>query len=133
MFDYLAKFSKISKTFSRKLIILALHSIDPYKNGKTYIYICVCVCVSNLIFSISPVCVCVCVCVCVLLSHVWLFATPWTVACQASLSMEFSRQEHWSGLPFPFPQKPSNFWLIHFSSLICIFPIFLCKFYFPHS
>ena len=31
------------------------------------------------------------------------FATPWTVACQASLSMEFSRQEYWSGLPFPFP------------------------------
>ena len=28
------------------------------------------------------------------------FATPWTVA-QASLSMEFSRQEYWSGLPFP--------------------------------
>ena len=30
-------------------------------------------------------------------------ATPWTVACQAPLSMEFSRQEYWSGLPFPFP------------------------------
>ena len=37
------------------------------------------------------------------LSHVWLFATPWTVACQAPLSMEFPRQEYWSGLPFPFP------------------------------
>ena len=45
--------------------------------------------------------VCVCVCVCQLLSHVQLFATPWTIACQASLSMEFSRQEYWSGLPFP--------------------------------
>ena len=30
-------------------------------------------------------------------------ATPWTVACQAPLSMGFSRQEHWSGLPFPSP------------------------------
>ena len=30
-------------------------------------------------------------------------ATPWTIACQAPLSMEFSRQEHWSGLPFPPP------------------------------
>ena len=30
------------------------------------------------------------------LSHVWYFATPWTVACQAPLSMEFSRQEYWS-------------------------------------
>ena len=32
-----------------------------------------------------------------------LFATPWTVAHQAPLSMEFSRQEYWSGLPFPSP------------------------------
>ena len=31
----------------------------------------------------------------------WLFVTPWTVALQAPLSMEFSRQEYWSGLPFP--------------------------------
>ena len=30
-------------------------------------------------------------------------ATSWTVACQAPLSMEFSRQEYWSGLPFPPP------------------------------
>jgi len=37
------------------------------------------------------------------LSHVKLFATPWTVAYQAPLSMEFSRQEYWSGLPFPSP------------------------------
>ena len=37
------------------------------------------------------------------LSHVWLFATPWTVAHQAPLSMEFSRQEYWIGLPFPPP------------------------------
>ena len=37
------------------------------------------------------------------LSHVQLFVTPWTVACHAPLSMEFSRQECWSGLPFPPP------------------------------
>ena len=37
------------------------------------------------------------------LSHVWLFAIPWTVVYQASLSMGFSRQEYWSGLPFPSP------------------------------
>ena len=36
-----------------------------------------------------------------LLSRVRLFATPWGVACQAPLSVEFSRQEYWSGLPFP--------------------------------
>ena len=38
-----------------------------------------------------------------LLSCVRLFATPWTVAYQASLSMGFSRQEYWSGLPLPSP------------------------------
>ena len=38
------------------------------------------------------------------LSCVRLFATPWTVAHQAPPSMEFSRQEYWSGLPFPSPQ-----------------------------
>ena len=37
------------------------------------------------------------------LSHFWLFETPWTVAHQAPLSMEFSKQEYCSGLPFPSP------------------------------
>ena len=37
------------------------------------------------------------------LSHVRLFATPWTVAYQAPPSMGFSRQEYWSGLPLPSP------------------------------
>ena len=36
-------------------------------------------------------------------SHVWLFVTHLTVACQAPLSMEFSRQEYWSRLPCPPP------------------------------
>ena len=36
-----------------------------------------------------------------MLSHVQLFATPWTVAPQSPLSMVFSRQEYWSELPFP--------------------------------
>ena len=38
-----------------------------------------------------------------LLSHVHLFATPWTVARQAPLSTGFSREEYWSGLPCPPP------------------------------
>ena len=38
-----------------------------------------------------------------MLSRVQLFATPWTVAYQAHLSIGFSRQEYWSGLPFPSP------------------------------
>ena len=47
------------------------------------------------------------VCVCQLLSHE-LFVTPQTVAHQAPLSMEFSRQEYWSGLPVPSPGDLSN-------------------------
>ena len=37
------------------------------------------------------------------LNHVQLYVIPWTVAHQAPLSMEFSRQEYWSRLPFPSP------------------------------
>ena len=37
-----------------------------------------------------------------------LLATPWTVACQASLSMEFSRQEYWRVLSFPMPGDLPN-------------------------
>ena len=44
------------------------------------------------------------------LSRVWLFATPWTVAYQAPLSMGFSRQEHWSELSFPSPMHESEKW-----------------------
>ena len=42
------------------------------------------------------------------LSRVWLFASPWTVAYQAPPSMGFSRQECWSGLPFPSPGHLPN-------------------------
>ena len=41
-------------------------------------------------------------------SHVRLFATPRTVACQSPMSMGFFRQEYWSGLPFPSPGNLSN-------------------------
>ena len=40
---------------------------------------------------------------CYITSAVELFMTPWTVVCQASLSMGFSRKVYWSGLPFPSP------------------------------
>ena len=43
-----------------------------------------------------------------LLSRVWLFVTPWTVAHQDPPFMEFSRQEYWSGLPFPSPGDLPN-------------------------
>ena len=39
-----------------------------------------------------------CVCMCSVMSD---SVTPWTVACQAPQSLELSRQEYWSGLPFP--------------------------------
>ena len=60
-------------------------------------------------------------CVCAQsLSYVQLFATPWTVAHQASLSIGFYRQEYWSGLPFPSPgdlpnpgTEPSLLHLLH--------------------
>ena len=57
------------------------------------------------------------------LSHVWLYATPWTVACQAPLSMGFSRQKYWSGLlchlPGDLPNPgigPSLFPLLHWQA-----------------
>ena len=43
-----------------------------------------------------------------LLSHARLFLTPWTIAHQAPPSMGFSRQEYWSGLPFPSPGDLPN-------------------------
>ena len=43
------------------------------------------------------------------LSRTRLLATPWTAAYQASLSMGFSRQEYWSGVPLSSPSKPLNY------------------------
>ena len=64
----------------------------PLDNHKSLCCICESVSVS-----------CVCVCVCVSCSVVSDSVTLLTVACQSSLSVEFSRQEYWSGLPFPSP------------------------------
>ena len=43
------------------------------------------------------------ICCCLVAESCLTLATPWTVALQAPLSMRFSRQEYWSGLPFPSP------------------------------
>ena len=51
---------------------------------------------------------CVCVCIYVSCSVVSDSANPWTVARQAPLSMVFSRQEYWRGLPFPSPGDLPN-------------------------
>ena len=63
---------------------------------------------------------CVCVCVCArALSCVQLFAAAYTVVHQAPLSMEFFRQEYWSGLPFPVPgDLPSPGIELHLSHLL---------------
>ena len=63
---------------------MTLNCQDPYEHLviTVYVHVCVCVC---------------------MFSCVQLFAIPWTVACQALLSMGFSKQEHWSGLPCPSP------------------------------
>ena len=52
--------------------------------------------------SKSPACMLSC------FTYVWLFATPWTVARQAPLSMGFSRKENWNGLPYPPPGDLPN-------------------------
>ena len=66
-------------------------------------------------------CICLGLCVRVqLLSPIWLFASLWSIACQAPLSMEFPGQEFWSGLPFPppgiFPTQGSNPRLLHWQA-----------------
>ena len=56
-----------------------------------------------------------------LLSHVWPSAIPWTSAFQAPLSMGFSRQEYWSGVPLPSSQswhRQPQFWVVERTSLI---------------
>ena len=61
------------------------------------------ICYSRDIITFQGACVCVLSC-----SHVRLFATPWTIARQAPLSMGFPRQEYWSRLPFPTPGDLPN-------------------------
>ena len=59
-----------------------------------------------------------------LLSRVRLFATPWTAAYQAPLSMGFSRQEYWSGVPSPSPiPLYTQAWILYFRLYYKHFPI----------
>ena len=61
-------------------------------------------------------------------SHVWLFATRWTVAHQAARSMGFSRQEYWSSLPFPAPEDLPDPGIGSLTS-----PALAGKFFLPHA
>ena len=64
----------------------------------------------NLLIYLLKEFVCVCVCAHTrTFSHVQLFVTPWTVACQDSLSMGFPKQEYWSELPIPSPGDLKEF------------------------
>ena len=60
------------------------------------------------------------------LSRVQLFATPWTAAYQAPLSMGFSMQEYWSGVPLPSP-----YIYLHILNIYYIWYIYTCMFYVP--
>ena len=64
--------------------------------------------VPSLDSTSASVCVCVCVCVCISCSAKSNSVTPWTIARQAPLSMEFSSQEYCSGLPCPSPGDLPN-------------------------
>ena len=81
-------------------IVMAKKVINFLKTSNLLIFMCRCACMLSR-FSI-----------------VWLFVTLWTLARQALLSMECSRQEYWSGLPFPSPAdlpnpRGSNLGLLH--------------------
>ena len=127
-----------------------------------HLYVCVCVYIyiyiyiTNLFISCEDMKSALCTCVWSL-SSVWVFATPWIVARQAPLFMEFSRQEFWSGLPFPTPGdlpdpgiKPTSLasralagrFFYHPCSLgspaLCLYTnvcicIYVCFFFFSHK
>ena len=59
-------------------------------------------------------------------SCVWLFATLWTVACQPPLSMGFSRQEYWSGFPWP---SPGDLPYLGIESMSLMSPALTCVFF----
>ena len=88
------------------LIVLCAHywsSSSGPKQGKVLLGFLPLEHVLGLNIRLNPVFDSVCVCVCARvqsLSRIWLFVALWTVAHQAPLSVRFSRQEYWSGLPY---------------------------------
>jgi len=100
-----------SRPFFQALLskfLLILHDIFPTIFFASKLEL-LCSFATKNVCARTRVCVCVCVCTCAcMLSHVWLFVTPWTVAHHAPLFMEFSRQEYWNELPFPPPGSTTN-------------------------
>ena len=87
----------------RFLLSYLTYIVGPQEAVLKYIYILILLSVDlkKIFLKFIPLCPYCMACMLIRFSHVPLFATLWTVACQAPLSMAFSRQEHWSGLPFP--------------------------------
>ena len=88
----------------------------PHYSFDLYLFMCLwAICVSSLekylffcsFFGLGCLFCCCCWVICIN-SHVQLSTTPWTVAHQALLSMEFPRQEYWSGFPFPITGESSQ-------------------------
>ena len=104
--------SELIVSIQRKTTLFHLLSVNRESRNLLHAYVLSCVCVFVVCYMRSVVCVCpLCVmcaqlhacvlsCVCVLR----LCAAPWTVACQAPLSMGCPRQKYWSWLPFPPPE-----------------------------
>ena len=101
----------------RFLLSYLTYIVGPQEAVLKYIYILILLSVDlkKNFFKFIPLCPYCMACMLIRFSHVPLFATLWTVACQAPLSMAFSRQEHWSGfpcsppedLPYPWIEPPS--------------------------
>ena len=74
-----------------------------------------------------------CCCCCLVAKSVCLFVTPWTIAHLANLSLEFSRQVSWSGLPFPSPGALPDTGIQSMSPSLALAGSFLFCFVFPCS
>ena len=88
-----SKESYMTEHSSTTVIVDLQRFVKVLSKVLSYIHMCVCVCVLALVTE---------------LSCVWLFVTPWTVACQAPLSIGFSKQKYQSGLPCPPPGNLPN-------------------------
>ena len=93
---------------SRPMIKLFWHVFN-WVIQKGFLLLCLCKWILNWTSFILHISIIIpCVLCAQSLSHVWLFATPWTVAHQDPLSMSFLRQEYWNWLSFPSPGDLPN-------------------------
>ena len=106
----LSRTALISKCESKLILIVALkwfRSLESYldKSERFLHWILSLWCLDLVICCVDSSQLCaVCYAMLSCFSRLWLWETLWTVALQAPLSMGFSRQEYWSGLPFPSPR-----------------------------